>query len=222
MYDKALEAKKKSIETTSLFQSIQHTTRNGTNSACELFRKFGAIICCSASMVIIMAILMAIPIFMIVTGSLNLKNCPIQNLIPIWLIVIGSLSVIKNLSTLIQRINILNNKKKKKADKAGSSTIVNIVDSLLAAFLIIWFLVGNYWVYSVTGTVQFIDNSTNVTNITSTFDINRNETITSFYCDRLTYELSFWVITTLHMIIGLSCLLFCFSVCFTICLSPKK
>jgi hypothetical protein len=39
----------KSIETTSLFQSIQHTTRNGTNSACELFRKFGAIICCSGN-----------------------------------------------------------------------------------------------------------------------------------------------------------------------------
>jgi hypothetical protein len=39
----------KSIETTSLFQSIQHTTRNGTNSACELCRKFGAIICCSGN-----------------------------------------------------------------------------------------------------------------------------------------------------------------------------
>ena len=120
---------------------------------------------------------------------------------------------------------------------------MNIVDSLLAAFLIIWFIVvrkvfnlfsnrnernyfnylflkGNYWVYNVKGSVQFIDNSTNATN--STFDLNRNETIHSVYCDRLTYELSFWVITTVHMIIGLSCLLFCCSVCFTICLSPKK
>jgi hypothetical protein len=46
---------------------------------------------------------------------------------------------VENLSCF--SISRLNNKKKKKADKAGSSTFVNIVDSLLAAFLIIWFLV---------------------------------------------------------------------------------
>ena len=47
---------------------------------------------------------MAIPIVMIIIGALNVKNCTIQTLIPIWLIVAGGLSIIKNSSTLVQRI----------------------------------------------------------------------------------------------------------------------
>jgi hypothetical protein len=55
-------------------------------------------------MVVILSILMAIPVAMIVVGALNVKNCNIQTLIPIWLIVAGGLSIVKNLSTLIQRV----------------------------------------------------------------------------------------------------------------------
>ena len=67
--------------------------------------------------------------------------------------------------------------------------------------------------------VEFVDNFNN-TNVG--IDIYKNETINEVYCNQITYELSFWVITIIYLIIGLSCLVFCCSVCCTIFITPKK
>jgi hypothetical protein len=48
---------------------------------------------------------MALPVIMVTIGAYFLKECPIQRMIPIWLIVFGSLMIVKNISTLVQRIN---------------------------------------------------------------------------------------------------------------------
>merc|ERR1712127_216720 len=112
-------------------------------------------------------------------------------MIPIWLIVFGALSIIKNLSTLIQRIKALNN------GESNSSTVLNVFDSFMALFLIVWFLCGNYWVYHDRNLVQYSDPSNEET-----------------FCNSTTYLTAFWVITSIYIVIGAGILLFCCTVCF--------
>ena len=89
--------------TSTMFRSVKRSGAAATRSY-GLIKRAAAVFCCSITIIVILAILMVVPIAMIVIGSINLKNCALQKMVPIWLIVFGSLSIIKNLSTLIQRI----------------------------------------------------------------------------------------------------------------------
>jgi hypothetical protein len=119
----------------------------------------------------------------------------------------GALSVIKNLSTLIQRIKSFRAKSSVNTDQnqSSSNTILNVFDSFMALFLIIWFVCGNIWVYANFSKVQYIDNSLEQT-----------------YCDRLTYLFAFWIITSMYLLITLGCIFFCCTICFTIFVSTSE
>ncbi len=144
---------------------------------------------------------------MIAIGVLNINNCSMQKMIPFWLIMFGALSVIKNLSTLIQRIKSFRTKSSVNSDQnqSSSNTILNVFDSFMALFLIIWFICGNIWVYANYNQVQYVDNSLEPT-----------------YCDRLTYLFSFWIITSIYLLITLGCIFFCGTICFTIFVSTSE
>ena len=149
---------------------------------------------------------------MIAIGIVNFKNCPIQKMIPMWLIVFGGLAIIKNLSTLIQRVisfrtrgGLPTSVNLDQNQQSSSSTILNVLDSFMALFLIIWFICGNIWVYSNSRDVQHLDN-----------------TLLSTYCDVLTYKFAFWIITSIYMLLGLACAIFCCTICFTIFLPTDE
>lgn len=185
--------------TNSLFKSIEYA-KDTTKGNYRLLKKITAIFFCSLTITVILLFLMAIPIAMIVVGSMYIKNCTFQIMIPIWLIVFGSLSIIKNLSTLIQRIKSL-----KSSESNYSSTVLNVFDSFMALFLIVWFLCGNYWVYHDKNLVQYTDKMSEAT-----------------YCNKTTYLLAFWIITSIYILIGAGILLFCFTICCTIFIPTKK
>ncbi len=87
----------------SIFRSIEYA-KDASIGSYALLKKMTALFFCSLTITIILLVLMAIPVTMIIIGSLYLKQCTFQIMIPIWLIVFGALSIVKNLSTLIQRI----------------------------------------------------------------------------------------------------------------------
>ena len=184
-----------------LFRSIKYV-KDTANGSMKLLKKFGTIFFCSATVTLILFILMAIPIIMISVGSIYIKECPIQKMIPIWLIVFGALSVIKNLSTLFQRLKYIRNNR---SEESSSNTFLNVFDSFIALFLIIWFVCGNIWVYSNFLRVQ-----------------HSNKDDTATYCSHLTYLLAFWIINSIYILIALACLIFCCTICFTIFLPTKK
>jgi len=198
-YQKSKKSNKDTPPTNSFFRTIEYT-RDTTQESYRILKKLAAIFFCSITITVILLFLMAVPIVMIVVGALFLKMCTFQKMIPIWLIVFGSLSVIKNLSTLFQRIKAL-----KRNENNSSSTVLNVFDSFMALFLIIWFLCGNYWVYTNTNNVQFVDPLVEAT-----------------YCDKTTYLLAFWVITSIYILLGAGCMLFCFTVCCTIFIPTKE
>lgn len=182
-----------------IFKSVEYAKNTSTDSY-RILKKITALFFCSITITVILLVLMAIPVSMIVVGSLYIKKCSFQIMIPIWLIVFGALSIIKNLSTLIQRIKALNN-----GDSNYSSTVVNVFDSFMALFLFIWFLCGNYWVYHEREKVQYLD-----------------PTQIGTFCNKTTYLLAFWIITSIYILIGAAILLFCCTICLTIFIPTKK
>jgi len=181
------------------YKSIKYARETGNNTY-KLLSKVATFFCCSLTITIILAILMALPIIMITIGSLYLKGCTIQKMIPIWLIVFGSLLIVKNISTLVQRINSIN-----KGDEKGSSTAMNVFDSFMSLFIVIWFICGNIWTFSIVDIVQYNDK----------LDV-------ATYCSKTTYLFSFWLITSIYILIGVSCLAFCVTVCLTIFIPTKN
>ena len=86
-----------------MFKSVAYA-RETTRGTVMLLKRLGAFFFCSITITVILLILMAIPVTMIVVGVINFKKCSMQKMIPIWLIVFGALSIIKNISTLFQRL----------------------------------------------------------------------------------------------------------------------
>ena len=145
---------------------------------------------------------------MVIIGALNISHCSIQKMIPLWLILFGALLIIKNLSTLIQRIKSIKTRSRTSVNAGqnqSSNTILNVFDSFMALFLIIWFICGNIWIYSNFGHVQYNDSSLETT-----------------YCDRLTFLFSFWIITSIYLLLASGCIFFCCTICFTIFLPTDK
>lgn len=181
-----------------LFKSISYA-RQTTSRSYKMLSNLAKCFCCSITIIIIVAVLMALPIIMVTIGSYYLKNCTIQKMIPIWLIVLGVLMMIKNISTLVHRINSI-----KKREDTSSSTALNVFDSFMSIFIVIWFICGNIWVYSIYDRVQHINPA----------DLNS-------YCSKNTYLFSFWFITSIYIVMGFACIMFCFTVCLTICITTE-
>ncbi len=50
---------------------------------------------------------------------------------------------------------------------------------------------------------------------------NKN-TNNEFYCSKTTYLFSFWLVTSIYILVGLGCFVFCFTICLTIFIPAKN
>lgn len=180
------------------FKSLSYA-QQPINRSYTILSNLAKLICCSVSTITILAVLMALPIIMVILGFYYLNKCTIQKMIPIWLIVFGVLMLVKNISTLVHRINAI-----KKGDEKSSSTILSVLDSFMSIFVVVWFVCGNIWVYSIKSQVQHTDPSE-----------------FSTFCSKTTYLFSFWFITSIYIVAGFACLTFCFTICLTIFIPTK-
>ncbi len=90
-------------------------------------------------------------------------------------------------------------KRKNPGEANKSGLLLNCLIQLIGMFILCWFIVGNYFVYSVDSQVQY-DPLVNP----------------STYCDKLVYLFAFWSITVTWILIGLSCFCCCGILCFTL------
>jgi len=196
-YNELTDNKKEPVLTNVLFKSVQ-TTEVVTVG---LFKKILAFLACSITVTIILIILMVVPICMIIVGIIYVKSCPMEKMVPIWLIVFGSLSIVKNVSTLIQRIKMIVSKNKEES----FSKFVNFFDSFMALFMIIWFICGNVWIYRHGGVVQF-----------------KNPHEKSTYCHQGPYLFVYWFIMAIYIVMACACFLFCCTVCCSLFIPTKE
>ena len=153
--------------------------RAETDSPLSFARKFLAVIVSTVGCLVITALLLAVPIAMVVIGSLYVNDCPLQRYIPIYLIVGGVFGLLKNLSSLAHQA------KNKRNDNEEDNAKSNPFDGLVACFLLGWFIAGNVWVFGAEP------------------DLNTTQTNSTFYCEPTCFYFAFWQIISVYILFGL-------------------
>ena len=149
-------------------------------------RKAFTIIFGSLACTLLLGFFLAIPVTCIVIGAIYVDDCPAERYIPIYLIVAGCFSIVKDLSSLIQKCL---NRNEEEEQEVGSNP-TNVFDGLIGCFLFAWFICGNVWIYKTYG--HFSTDPTK-----------------GDYCHPTLYYFAFWLLNATYIIIGLSCLLCC-------------
>ncbi|VDI56675.1 thiamine pyrophosphokinase [Mytilus galloprovincialis] len=138
-----------------------------------------------------LGLLLALPIAMIVIGSMYIHDCPAERYIPIYLIVAGSVGIIANLMGLGKKAKNRNEPEEEQQENVKG----NPLDYIINCFLLAWFIAGNVWVYRTHG------------------HFSTHPTHTDF-CHPTVYWFAFWVITSTYILIGVICLFVCVIGCF--------
>lgn len=173
----------------SLFGRVKAAKENSDNKF-SCVKAVAGIFLGTLGCTICLGVFLAIPISMIVIGAIYLHDCPAERFIPIYLIVAGCFGLLKNLSSLGQKVK--NDKDKSGDDSAeDKNTKTNPFDMILNCFLMAWFIAGNVWVYRTHG--NWVADP-----ITS-----------SMYCHPTCYYFAFWMITSTYILLGAMCCCIC-------------
>lgn len=175
-----------SYESLDFVNKLKKAKEESAGNPVKLLTSICTIVCGSCIITVCLSFSIALPIAMIIIGSVYKDSCPIQKNIPIWLIVAGSFGC---LSTLLRTISSCINLYKKRDSAANNNenefAKKSCLSSLVELFLFIWFILGNVWVYSIQKSVQY------------------NPEITQTYCHETLYLFAFWVITISWIFTGL-------------------
>ena len=168
------------------------TVRENSSGPVDTAQSAISVLCGSAFFTCCMLIYSVLPVAQLVIGGSNQDSCTIQPKIPLWLIVNGgcgiALAVLKTVTSIADFIK----KRKNPTGSHKSQALLGCINMLLGIFTLVWFILGNYWVYSVDSEVQY------------------NEMVNpGTYCDKLVYLFAFWSITVSWIMIGLSCVCCC-------------
>ncbi|XP_063403552.1 transmembrane protein 272-like [Mytilus trossulus] len=132
----------------------------------------------SVACTICLGIFLLIPIAMIAVGATYLHDCPAEKMIPIYLIVAGVFTIITNILTIIR--GEVNNRKEGEEEKQSGPG----PEHLIICFLFAWFIAGNVWVYRTYD------------------DWQSSNSILDNYCNPTLYYFSFWIISSIYVVLG--------------------
>lgn len=181
----------------SIFGTIRAAHEQHASSNKLLFlKKVLSILMNTMGYTILLSVMYVMPVTMIVIGSLKANECPVESQIPLFLIVFGTVLTVKNTLSIYQQLK----RHRDNSPTADEHTKKHPIEGILDAFLLIWFVTGNIWVYRVYDKKQ-LDNKE-----------------LSNYCDKLVYLFAFWSITAVYMLLGLClcccCCVFCTALVF--------
>ncbi|XP_050523169.1 uncharacterized protein LOC126895392 [Daktulosphaira vitifoliae] len=103
---------------------------------------------------IIMSILTIIPLIMFIVGVQFVRDCPCEPHIPIYMIVGGIFGLIKMVWLLCRQVESLKYDRCQRPNFESGEDVVSSIGSRIASvalsvFLTGWFILGNYWIFSV-------------------------------------------------------------------------
>ncbi|XP_064102445.1 uncharacterized protein LOC135212693 isoform X3 [Macrobrachium nipponense] len=126
-----------------------------SNNTCEFVYKALKVLSRTVLMTVILLIIMIVPVLMAIMGVQYLNECPLEPKIPIYLLVGGCFGTLKGLWLLCQQVRSRRYERIDDAfaedglDEIFTSTSYRATDVALTIFLVIWFGMGNYWVYRI-------------------------------------------------------------------------
>ena len=103
-----------------------------------------------------------------------------QSMIPIYLIVAGAAGIFANCCSCGIRYN--------DGDQKGRSA--NPMQAVVQAFLLVWFICGNMWIYEI-------------------YEPNYSDPSSTDFCDETLYLFAAWVTSTYYIIFGAVMLIMC-------------
>ncbi|XP_071545544.1 uncharacterized protein [Panulirus ornatus] len=142
----------------SAYGSIVYQMRDANmdaNSTCEFVYKALKVISKTVLMTVLLVLTLAVPGLMVIIGVQYLNECPLEPNIPIYLLVGGCFGVLKLLWLLCQQVRSRRYERIDDAfaedslDEIFTSTSYRATDVALTIFLVVWFGMGNYWVYRI-------------------------------------------------------------------------
>ncbi|XP_071127421.1 transmembrane protein 272-like [Mytilus edulis] len=174
----------------SLYGRVKAAKQKSTSKA-GFFVSFLGILFGTLGCTVCLGLLLALPIAMIVIGSMYIHDCPAERYIPIYLIVAGSVGIIANLMGLGKKAKNRNEPEEEQQENVKG----NPLDYIINCFLLAWFIAGNVWVYRTHGHFSTVPTHTD-------------------FCHPTVYWFAFWVITSTYILIGVICLFVCVIGCF--------
>ncbi|XP_038056533.1 transmembrane protein 272-like [Patiria miniata] len=168
----------------SVMQELKDAKKTSSGTL-DFITKILTILINTIAFTILMAVILIVPIAMVVMGAVHIDDCPVQRLIPIFLIVSGSVYIVKTILDLAVRY-----RRRKEGGAAESSYLrENSVSRLFACILLVFFILGNVWVYA---------------------NFRPDDDPTSpRYCYPPLYYFAFWIITLAYIFFIVSCCCAC-------------
>nr|XP_045581220.1 transmembrane protein 272-like [Procambarus clarkii] len=142
----------------SAYGSIVYQMRDAnmdSSNTCEFVYKALKVISKTVVMTVFLVLAMAVPVLMVIMGVQYLHDCPLEPNIPIYLLVGGCFGTLKLLWILCQQVRSRRYERIDDAfaedslDEIFTSTSYRATDVALTIFLLVWFGMGNYWVYRI-------------------------------------------------------------------------
>ncbi|XP_041482731.1 transmembrane protein 272-like [Lytechinus variegatus] len=180
----------------SLFGQIQSEREKNSNPV-SFIGSVARILLSTFIVTLFMAMMLAIPITMIVIGSIYIDDCPVEYLIPIYLITMGAAYIVKSLIDLKGRFQKSRLPKEEQADFKPNK-VESGLSHLLGTFCFAFFIAGNVWIYS-------------------NYKPNTSDSSSDDYCHPTLYYFAFWVTTVCYIIAGLFCFCGCCIGCMASC-----
>ncbi|XP_067663619.1 transmembrane protein 272-like [Haliotis asinina] len=165
----------------------------------DFLKRFILLLAGTIGCTILIGLFMAIPVAMIVMGSIHLDNCPAERYIPIYLIVAGSVWSLQSIISLGKRCC---SQKSEETEGEEEKKKTNPFEAILNTFMFSWFIAGNVWVYRTYGH----------------FD---SDPASGNYCDHTLYWFAFWLITATYIMFGSLCCCMTLSGCIAMCVESK-
>ncbi|TKR76949.1 hypothetical protein L596_018009 [Steinernema carpocapsae] len=193
-YDAAMDPNSAPPTYDSLYGEFQQV--NSTRGLAVFISRLISIIFATVAAAIILAILNVVPLAMIIIGSVNYHNCPVERWIPMWLLLFGVFSIIKSATNFYYRKKNMNKNRAQGTPRTNinqENVVYNPFDAVLNSILVVLLVLGSVWIYSVYGDVQYNDSQKNT------------------YCDQFTYVFSFVFVTIGYVLILMS--IFCCCCC---------
>lgn len=168
----------------SVLEDLKSAKQQSSNSI-QFARTFCGVIFGSVLWTVLVGIFNIIPITMIVIGSVYLNDCKIERMIPVYLVVYGALLLFRYLWTSCLRCSAKNDSDDIREKDVDTFQFCTVLVVLLDFFLIIWFIIGNVWIYGNFPDVQYHNKGS------------------SSYCHGVLYLFAFWHTTLHYIILGL-------------------
>ncbi|XP_073981831.1 uncharacterized protein isoform X2 [Rhodnius prolixus] len=135
----------------SVVYQLNHANMEATGICDFLFRGVG-IIYRTVVVSVVLICLTALPLIMFIIGIQFVRDCPKEPHIPVYMIVGGIFGTFKMIWVVWRQVK--SRRFERRRDRSGPpqdplSTPSKVVDILLTAFLLVWFVLGNVWILGI-------------------------------------------------------------------------